>query len=85
MSNFFDNNNPFLKIFDTLSPDVKADYIEKGKALYEFIDFETGKLYDTTDQSKSYLNIDSIKRSLQSGLKMEDLSPEELLILKDHE
>ncbi len=79
---FFDKNNPFLKMFNELSPDEQQRYQQKGKDLYEFIDFETGKLYE--ELPESYLNIESIKRSLQSGLSVDDLTNDERKLFEQY-
>lgn len=78
---FFDEHNPFLKMFNDLSPEVQAEYAQKGKDMYEFINFETGELYNTEDVPQSCLSAESIKRSLQSGLSFSDLTKEEQEIL----
>ena len=79
---FFDERNPFLKMLNELSPEAQAEYSKKGHDLYEYINFETGELYE--EGPKSCLSIDSIKRSLQSGLQVSDLTPQEQEILKQH-
>ncbi len=74
---FFDEHNPFLKMFNDLTPEAQAEYARKGKDMYEFINFETGELYDSEELPKSCLSVESIKRSLQSGLSFSDLTEEE--------
>jgi hypothetical protein len=78
---FFDEHNPFLKMFNELEPKVQAEYTQKGKDMYEFINFETGELYNIEDVPKSCFSVESIKRSLQSGLSFSDLTKEEQEIL----
>jgi hypothetical protein len=74
---FFDEHNPFLKMFNDLTPEAQAEYARKGKDMYEFINFETGELYDSEELPKSCLSVESIKRLLQSGLSFSDLTEEE--------
>lgn len=78
---YFDEHNPFLKMFKELPPETQAEYTRKGKDMYEFINFETGELYDAEETPKSCLSVESIKRSLQSGLSFSDLTKEEQEIL----
>lgn len=77
---FFDDNNPFLKIFETLSKDVQDDYKKRGESLYDFIDFETGTLFDEPP-TKPCNDVESIRRSIQSGLLLSDLTEEEQKIM----
>lgn len=78
MSFFSEELNPFIKIFKNLDPVVQEDYKQKGKHLYEYIDFETCNLYET---NPTYLDIEAVQRCLQSGMKMEDLTEQEREIL----
>lgn len=74
---YFDNN-PFMNMFKQLSPEAQQDYEQKGKDLYEYINFETGELYD---KPSSYMDKESIQRLLSSGLSIDDLTEEERKIL----
>lgn len=78
MSFFDKDKNPFLKIFEGLDPEVQEDYKQKGRNLYEYINFETGDLYDTPPTP---LDRDAIERCLQSGMSVADLTEEERMIL----
>mgnify|MGYP000972539946 CR=1 FL=1 len=76
---FFDKDvNPFIKIFEGLDPEVQKDYKEKGQHLYEYINFETGDLYNSVPTP---LDKDAIERCLQSGMSLADLTNEERQIL----
>lgn len=81
MSYFNENLNPFMKMFNELSIEQQEEYKKKGKDLYEFINFETGELYE---KNPSYLDIDSIKRCLQSGMSEDDLTEQEKEILNNN-
>ena len=78
---FFDEaHNPCLKIFKGLDPEVQEDYKQKGQHLYEYINYETGDLYNSVPTP---LDRDAIERCLQSGMSMADLTEEERKILED--
>lgn len=80
---YFDEGNPFLKMFNQLSEEAQKEYQQKGNDLYDFINFETGELYHTDETPRSHLDVESIKRSIQSGLSYDDLTEEEKKILKN--
>lgn len=67
-----------MKIFEGLDPEVQKEYKEKGQSLYEYINFETGDLYDAPP---THLDRDAIERCLQSGMSVADLTEEERKIL----
>ena len=80
----FDDNSPFQKIFNEMSPELQQEYRNKGHNLYEYINYETGVLYNKNELPKSCLSIESIQRSLQSGLSISDLTREEQDIIHNH-
>jgi hypothetical protein len=65
-------------MFKELSEEHQEEYKKRGEDLYEFINFETGELYN---KQPSYLDKESIKRCLQSGMNEDDLTEREKEIL----
>lgn len=78
---YFNENNPFMKMFNQLSEETQKEYQQKGSDLYDFINFETGELCHDDETPRSHLDKESIERSLKSGLIVDDLTDEEKKIL----
>lgn len=77
---FFDKNiNPFLGMFDQLSPEQQEEYTKSGEYMYSFVDFETGNIIQ---QPCKYDELQSIKDAIKSGISEEYLTDKEKKMLK---
>lgn len=83
MSFFNEKTNPFMKLFQQLSPEAQEEYSKKGEELYNFIDFETGQIIEKLPTAPD--SIEAIQRLLQSGLSIDDLTPTERELLAQYQ
>lgn len=80
---FFDKNiNPFLGMFDQLSPEQQEEYKKSGEYMYSFVDFETGNIIQQPCEHDDYkIQLQSIKDAIKSGISEEYLTQREKEIL----
>lgn len=73
---FFDENNPFIGMFDQLSEEDKELYRKSGEYMYNLVDFETSEVIKKDEQVPD-TDFKSILDALRSGLSIDDLTDKE--------
>ena len=63
-----------------MTPQQLEEYEKKGKAMYEAVNFETSTVNNLTTP----LSVSNIEKCLKSGLDIEDLTVEEIIIISKH-
>ncbi len=68
----------FLQMAERLSPKTRKEFEDKGKLMYNTIDFESGKsqLTDNTPPS----SVDALRRALKDGLRLHDLDEQDFAL-----
>lgn len=80
MSFFDKNTNPFMKMFEQMSPEEQDRYTKMGDYMYGIVDFETGELVES-EQDQEFK---SILDALRSGLSINDLTERERELVEQY-
>ena len=73
-------NNPMAKnALANMSQEMRADYKQKGKKIYETIDFATSKYYNSEPT-----DVQKIMDTMKSGLAFIDLDEEDAVELESN-
>ena len=78
---FFDDKNPFVKMFEELSDESKEQYKKEGHYMYNIVDFETNQVID---KNVPDVEFKSILDALHSGLSIDDLTDRDRDLIRLH-